>query len=225
MLLARVHAALIDQYGTCLCGAPRGAEPRRRNADLDGQRCALDSTHDDRYRHAIARSPASLRTTTLMEAPMDQAILPMSQSAARAPGGFPVLKIQSVTHTYSNGIRALADVTLTVPCGMYGLLGPNGAGKSTLMRILATLLEPSAGRVFFDGVDVIAQPMRLRRVLGYSPQEFGVYPKVSAENLLDHLAVLKGIGLAKARREQVRALLAQVNLFDSRNRAVSTFSG
>src|SRR5262245_25855140 len=118
-----------------------------------------------------------------------------------------VLQVREVDHTYPNGVHALVNVSLDVPRGMYGLLGPNGAGKSTLMRILATLQEPSAGRVMFDGIDVIAEPVRLRRLLGYLPQEFGVYPKVSAEELLDHLAVLKGIGPAKARREQVHALL------------------
>ena len=112
-----------------------------------------------------------------------------------------------------------------MPRGMYGLLGPNGAGKSTLMRIVATLQQPTAGSVTFDGVDILADPFAIRRVLGYLPQEFGVYPRISAEDLLDHLAVLKGIGPAKLRREQVDALLQQTNLYDARKRAVSTYSG
>jgi ABC-2 type transport system ATP-binding protein len=137
----------------------------------------------------------------------------------------PRLQIRNLQHTYSNGVRALAGVDLDVPRGMYGLLGPNGAGKSTLMRIVATLQQPTAGSVTFDGVDVLADPFAIRRVLGYLPQEFGVYPRISAEDLLDHLAVLKGVGPAKLRREQVDALLEQTNLYDARKRAVSTYSG
>jgi ABC-type multidrug transport system ATPase subunit len=112
-----------------------------------------------------------------------------------------------------------------MPRGMYGLLGPNGAGKSTLMRVLATLQQPTAGRVTFDGIDVLTEPMRMRAMLGYLPQDFGVYPRVSAESLLDHIAVLKGIGPAKVRREEVAALLALTNLYDARKRAVASFSG
>ena len=136
-----------------------------------------------------------------------------------------VLQITDLVHTYGNGVRALAGVTLSIPHGMYGLLGPNGAGKSTLMRILATLQQPTSGRVIFDGIDVLAEPMRLRSTLGYLPQDFGVYRRVSAEDLLDHIAVLKGIGPTQARREEVRALLQQTNLYEARNRAVSSFSG
>jgi ABC-type multidrug transport system ATPase subunit len=136
-----------------------------------------------------------------------------------------VLRIENLDHTYGNGVRALADVSLSMPYGMYGLLGPNGAGKSTLMRVIATLQQPTAGRVSFDGIDVLAEPMRLRATLGYLPQDFGVYPRVSAEDLLDHIAVLKGIGPKKARREEVDALLQQTNLYDARKRAVATFSG
>ncbi len=137
----------------------------------------------------------------------------------------PMLQIRNLVHTYANGVQALAGVDLDVPRGMYGLLGPNGAGKSTLMRIVATLQQPTAGSVTFDGADAIADPFAIRRVLGYLPQEFGVYPRVSAEDLLDHLAVLKGVGPAKVRREQVHALLEQTNLYDARKRAVSTYSG
>src|SRR3954462_6780791 len=103
------------------------------------------------------------------------------------------LDIRNVTKTYSNGVQALRDVTLTIPCGMYGLLGPNGAGKSTLMRILATLQEPDSGSATLDEIDVLRDKDAVRRTLGYLPQEFGVYPKVSAEELLEHFALLKGI--------------------------------
>src|SRR4051812_2018770 len=108
------------------------------------------------------------------------------------------LDIRNVTKTYSNGVQALRDVTLTIPAGMYGLLGPNGAGKSTLMRILATLQEPDGGSVRFGDIDVLNQKDRVREILGYLPQELGVYPKVSAEDLLDHFAVLKGIAGRRA---------------------------
>ncbi len=150
---------------------------------------------------------------------------PGSPSPASAAGSAPRLQIRNLRHTYANGVQALAGVDLDVPRGMYGLLGPNGAGKSTLMRIVATLQQPTAGSVTFDGADIIADPFAIRRVLGYLPQEFGVYPRISAADLLDHLAVLKGVGPAKVRREQVDALLEQTNLYDARKRAVSTYSG
>jgi ABC-2 type transport system ATP-binding protein len=150
---------------------------------------------------------------------------PGSLPPAGAAGLQPRLQIRDLQHTYSNGVRALAGVDLDVPRGMYGLLGPNGAGKSTLMRIVATLQQPSAGSITFDGADILADPFAIRRVLGYLPQEFGVYPRISAEDLLDHLAVLKGVGPAKVRREQIDALLEQTNLYDARKRAVSTYSG
>ncbi|MEA1674143.1 ABC transporter ATP-binding protein [Nitrospirillum sp. BR 11163] len=136
-----------------------------------------------------------------------------------------MLQIDGLTHTYANGVRALRGLTLDIPRGMFGLLGPNGAGKSTLMRIVATLQQPTGGRVTFDGVDVLAEPQRLRQVLGYLPQEFGVYPRVSAEDMLDHLAVLKGLADKAERREQVAALLQQTNLYDVRKKALSGFSG
>jgi ABC-2 type transport system ATP-binding protein len=139
--------------------------------------------------------------------------------------GHELLQVRELVHTYANGVRALAGISLKIPRGMYGLLGPNGAGKSTLMRILATLQQPTSGGVTFDGIDVLAEPMRLRAQLGYLPQDFGVYPRVSAEDLLDHLAVLKGIGPKKVRREEVHALLHQTNLFEARTRAVASFSG
>jgi ABC-2 type transport system ATP-binding protein len=139
--------------------------------------------------------------------------------------GEAVLQITNLTHVYAGGVRALDDVSLSIPYGMYGLLGPNGAGKSTLMRIIATLQRPSAGQVLFDGADVIREPAVIRRVLGYLPQEFGVYPRLSAEALLDHIAVLKGIGPAAARREQIQAILYKTNLYDVRQRQVARFSG
>jgi ABC-type multidrug transport system ATPase subunit len=150
--------------------------------------------------------------------------LPVNEAAGPAEAG-PMLRIRDLTHTYRNGVQALAGVSLDITRGMYGLLGPNGAGKSSLMRIVATLQQPTSGQVTFNGIDVVREPQRLRRVLGYLPQEFGVYKKVSAESLLDHLAVLKGIGPTAMRREQVAALLRQTNLYDVRKRAVATFSG
>ncbi|MFM2044789.1 MAG: hypothetical protein RLY86_3365 [Pseudomonadota bacterium] len=136
-----------------------------------------------------------------------------------------MLSITGLSHTYANGVQALSDVTLTIPRGMYGLLGPNGAGKSTLMRTIATLQVPSGGSITFDGIDVLADPMALRRVLGYLPQEFGVYPRVSAEQMLDHLAVLKGITAKGERRDLVTALLQQTNLYQHRKKALTGFSG
>jgi ABC-2 type transport system ATP-binding protein len=136
-----------------------------------------------------------------------------------------MLQITDLSKTYPNGVQALKGVTLTIERGLFGLLGPNGAGKSTLMRTLATLQEPDAGQVVFDGLDVIRNPEAHRRHLGYLPQDFGVYPGVSAYDLLEHLAVLKGITDRKARREQVEALLEQTNLWNSRKKAVSGFSG
>ena len=135
------------------------------------------------------------------------------------------LQIRDVSKTYSNGVQALKDVTLTIPAGMYGLLGPNGAGKSTLMRILATLQEPDEGTIRLGDIDVLNQKEDVRRTLGYLPQEFGVYPKVSAEKLLDHFALLKGVGERGARREVVEALLKQVNLWDVRKQKLGGFSG
>jgi ABC-type multidrug transport system ATPase subunit len=135
------------------------------------------------------------------------------------------LHIGGVSKTYANGVRALKDVTLTIPVGMYGLLGPNGAGKSTLMRILATLQEADQGRVHLGQIDVLHQKDELRKTLGYLPQEFGVYPKVSAQELLEHFAVLKGIAERRVRREVVEALLKQVNLWDVRRQKLGGYSG
>ncbi|NVI98544.1 ABC transporter ATP-binding protein [Myxococcus sp. AM009] len=136
-----------------------------------------------------------------------------------------MLRISAVSKTYPHGVRALQDIDLTIGKGLFGLLGPNGAGKSTLMRILATLQAPDTGQLRFDGVDVLADPQAHRRHLGYLPQEFGVYPGVSAVELLDHLGVLKGLTNARQRREQVDALLQQTNLHAHRKKAVSGFSG
>ena len=136
-----------------------------------------------------------------------------------------ILEIQQVSKLYPNGVQALKKVTLTIPPGMYGLLGPNGAGKSTLMRILATLQEPDEGQILFGGIDVVRQKEELRKTLGYLPQEFGLYPNASAENLLDHFAVLKGITSRPARREIVEALLRQTNLWDVRRQKLGGFSG
>ena len=135
------------------------------------------------------------------------------------------LHISGVSKTYSNGVNALKDVTLSIPQGMYGLLGPNGAGKSTLMRILATLQEPDEGSIRLGDIDVLNRKDEVRKVLGYLPQEFGVYPKVSAENLLDHFALLKGIAERRARREVVESLLRQVNLWDVRKQKLGGYSG
>src|SRR5688572_7349475 len=135
------------------------------------------------------------------------------------------LKIDGVSKTYPNGVHALRDVTLTIPPGMFGLLGPNGAGKSTLMRMIATLQEPDAGSIRLGELDVVRQKDEIRKTLGYLPQEFGVYPKVSAEELLDHFALLKGIAERRARREVVEALLRQTNLWEVRKQKLGGYSG
>jgi ABC-2 type transport system ATP-binding protein len=135
------------------------------------------------------------------------------------------LHIRDVSKRYPNGVQALKDVTLTIPAGMYGLLGPNGAGKSTLMRILATLQEPDAGTIHLGGTDVVKQKDEVRKTLGYLPQEFGVYPKVSAEELLSHFALLKGIADRRARKEVVEALLRQTNLWEVRKQKLGGYSG
>src|ERR1700733_6893157 len=135
------------------------------------------------------------------------------------------LRIENLSKTYQNGVKALDNVSLTIPAGMFGLLGPNGAGKSTLMRTLATLQEPDAGKVTLGEIDVLGDKDATRRVLGYLPQEFGVYPKVAAEELLNHLAALKGITHGKERRDIVHALLQQTNLFEVRKKPLGSFSG
>jgi len=135
------------------------------------------------------------------------------------------LRIEGLSKTYANGVKALDNVTLTIPPGMFGLLGPNGAGKSTLMRTLATLQEPDAGSAFLGEIDMLRQKEAVRRRLGYLPQDFGVYPRISAQEMLDHLAVLKGFTDSRRRRELVDALLQRTNLYAHRKKALSTFSG
>ena len=136
-----------------------------------------------------------------------------------------MLIIENLTHVYGNGVRALDEVSLTIPRGMYGLLGPNGAGKSTLMRTIATLQAPTSGHIRFGDIDVLKTPELLRRTLGYLPQDFGVYPRVSAYDMLDHMAVLKGVSGAKERKDTVESLLNQVNLWAVRKKAIAGFSG
>jgi ABC-2 type transport system ATP-binding protein len=135
------------------------------------------------------------------------------------------LSIEGLSKRYAGGVQALDDVSLTIPSGLFGLLGPNGAGKSTLMRTLATLQEADSGRARMDDIDVLQQKDQLRRHLGYLPQEFGLYPKVTAFELLDHLAALKGIGPQRRRWDEVNALLRRTNLYDVRHRKLGTFSG
>lgn len=136
-----------------------------------------------------------------------------------------MLSISELTHVYANGTRALDAVSLEIPAGMFGLLGPNGAGKSSLMRCLATLQVPTSGEITFGGIDVLREPAKLRATLGYLPQDFGVYPRVSAVDMLDHLAVLKGLTARGERRDTIETLLKQVNLWDVRKKAIAGFSG
>ena len=135
------------------------------------------------------------------------------------------LQIEGLSKRYPNGTQALQDVSLSIPQGMFGLLGPNGAGKSTLMRTLATLQEADSGTARMDGIDVLRQKDDVRKMLGYLPQEFGLYPKVPAETLLSHFAALKGIENSKERRDVVHALLRQTNLWDHRNNPLGSYSG
>lgn len=136
-----------------------------------------------------------------------------------------MLTIRNLSKTYPNGVAALNQISLDMPAGMFGLLGPNGAGKSSLMRTIATLQLPDSGEISFDGINVLKEPDKIRRTLGYLPQDFGVYPKVTALDLLDHFAVLKGYANKAERKQVVEALLQQVNLFEERKRAVATYSG
>ena len=135
------------------------------------------------------------------------------------------LKIDHLSKTYANGVRALNDVSLTIPHGMYGLLGPNGACKSTLMRTIVTLQEVDSGSIRLGEIDVLKQKDELRKHLGYLPQEFGVYPRISAQDMLDHLALLKGIGGYGERKELVESMLKRCNLYDFRKKALTSFSG
>ena len=135
------------------------------------------------------------------------------------------LIIKNLSKTYPNGVKALNDVSVTIPKGMYGLLGPNGAGKSTLMRTIATLQEADSGSIQLGDIDVLKQKTEVRRILGYLPQEFGVYPKISAQGMLDHIATLKGVTNKRERKELVQAMLHRVNLFQHRKKAITGFSG
>jgi len=135
------------------------------------------------------------------------------------------LVIENLNKTYANGVKALDNVSLEIENGMFGLLGPNGAGKSSLMRTLATLQEADSGTAMLNDINIISQPAELRKTLGYLPQEFGVYSQITAEQLLDHIAILKGIVNKKERKELVKYLLNKVNLYDKRNKKVKGFSG
>src|SRR5450432_2815959 len=132
------------------------------------------------------------------------------------------LQITGLSKTYPNGVKALKNLSLTVGNNMFGLLGPNGAGKSSLMRTIATLQDPDSGSIDLDGLDVLKQKNAVRRILGYLPQEFGVYPKMSAIDMLNHLAILKGVVSRGERKEMVDALLHQTNLWESRKKALAT---
>jgi ABC-2 type transport system ATP-binding protein len=135
------------------------------------------------------------------------------------------LRIEGLSKTYPNAVKALDNVSLTINCGMYGLLGPNGAGKSTLMRTLATLQEPDSGSVKLGDLDGLRQKDEVRRQLGYLPQDFGVYPRISALDMLDHLALLKGIANSKERKDLIEAMLRRCNLHDVRKKPLASFSG
>ena len=135
------------------------------------------------------------------------------------------LSINNLSKTYSNGLKALDNITMEIGSGMFGLLGPNGAGKSSLMRTIATLQEPDTGTVMLGDIDVIKQKAEVRKVLGYLPQDFGFYPKVSAIDMLDHFAILKGIANPKERKEVCDALLNQTNLYEARKRNIGDYSG
>lgn len=135
------------------------------------------------------------------------------------------LQISNLTKVYNNGVKAIDQLSLSIGTGMFGLLGPNGAGKSSLMRTIATLQSPDSGAIEFKGIDVLKEPMRLRKMLGYLPQEFGVYPKVSALNLLDYFATLKGVASKKDRRKLIDEVLEITNLYDVRKKHVSSYSG
>jgi ABC-2 type transport system ATP-binding protein len=135
------------------------------------------------------------------------------------------LTITNLSKTYPNGVKALKNLSLTIGNNMFGLLGPNGAGKSTLMRTIATLQDPDSGEIFLDDINVLKQKNSVRQVLGYLPQEFGVYPKMNALDMLQHLAVMKGITNSAERKEMIDALLHQTNLWEARKKALSTYSG
>lgn len=134
------------------------------------------------------------------------------------------LNISGLSKTYANGVKALDNVSLTIPHGMYGLLGPNGARKSTLMRTIATLQEADTGSARLNGIDVLKQKDEVRKLFGYLPQEFGVYPRISAQDMLEHLALLKGIGGSRERKELVAAMLKRCNLYEVRRKSLASYS-
>ena len=135
------------------------------------------------------------------------------------------LELKNLSKTYSNGVKALDNITIKISSGMFGLLGPNGAGKSSMMRTIGTLQEPDEGTVFLDKLNVLKDSQEFRKKLGYLPQEFGVYPRITAEQLLDHIATLKGITVKSERKDLVNYLLQKVNLFEKKNKSVKGFSG
>jgi ABC-type multidrug transport system ATPase subunit len=135
------------------------------------------------------------------------------------------LIIKNLSKTYANGVKALNNISLTIPQGMFGLLGPNGAGKSTLMRTIATLQDPDSGTIFLDDINVIENKQAVRERLGYLPQDFGLYPRINAEVMLDHIAQMKGIGSKSERKALVENLLQKVNLYSHRKKGLGTYSG
>jgi ABC-type multidrug transport system ATPase subunit len=135
------------------------------------------------------------------------------------------LLIQNLSKTYPNGVKALNNISLTIPQGMFGLLGPNGAGKSTLMRTIATLQDPDEGSIMLDTIDVLKNPQSVREQLGYLPQDFGLYPRINAQVMLDHIAQMKGVGNTAERKDLVESLLHKVNLYQHRKKALGTYSG
>lgn len=135
------------------------------------------------------------------------------------------LLIKNLSKTYPNGVKALNDISLTIPQGMFGLLGPNGAGKSTLMRTIATLQDPDEGSIMLNGIDVLKDPQSVREQLGYLPQDFGLYPRINAQVMLDHIAQMKGVGNKSERKDLVESLLNKVNLYQHRKKALGTYSG
>jgi ABC-2 type transport system ATP-binding protein len=191
---------------------------------------------DDKATHPVTATP-SITVQRRKSAIRRMTAVIATQPLARCVGSFiaaarayyieeeVMLDLRDVSHVYPNGTRALDSVTLTIPRGMYGLLGPNGAGKSTLMRTLATLQTPTTGAIRFGDIDIIADPEALRRTLGYLPQDFGVYPRVSAYDMLDHMAVLKGVASKADRRVTVETLLQQTNLWEVRKKSLSGYSG
>ena len=136
-----------------------------------------------------------------------------------------ILELKNLSKTYPNGVKALHNISINISSGMFGLLGPNGAGKSSMMRTIATLQDPDKGSIFFDKLNILENSQEFRKKLGYLPQEFGVYPRISAEQLLDHIATLKGITNKSERKNLVSYLLQKVNLYDKRNKNVKGFSG